>query len=433
MKKDNLMLMFLGMLLSLFLAGCGGGGGSSSTPPTSTGSGTTTPPTTTATEITMVSPNASALSGLNPTGDFIADSLTYLNAFRSSAGLSTVTNNAQIATAAQNHANYEAAAALVTHDETAGQPYYTAATPDARIQAVHPTSLDGEITGSAFVVQSQIAADSTLSITGLRDAPFHRENMFYCYANAGVGSANGAQVYNSYYASNVYTEYLNVDFADPCASKPADTQVVVWPFNGQTNVPTSWADTEAEAPAGGAVTNEHGSTVGYPVTMQGYNNAAFSAVTFTITDPTGFVIPCAEYDSSNNSNAQAGMAAQCVPLLELAANTVYTVKVTATMTNASFTATPFTLTWSFTTASTNANPDNAFIAPALSTAPTQPINGLNATNTAVLQAQYACQQYELANPSATADCNWLANAGVATGNINGSVTATNGSVATASN
>lgn len=430
MKKDNIMLMILGMLLSLFLAGCGGGGSSSSS--TSTGT-TTPPPLTTASSITMVSPNASALSGLTPTGDFVNDSFTYLNAFRSSAGLSTLTSNAQVTSAAQNHANYEAAAALVTHDETAGQPYYTQATVDARIQAVHPTSVDGEITGSSFVVQSQITADSTLSITGLRDAPFHRENMFYCYANTGVGSANGAQVYNSYYASNVYTEYLNVDFADPCATKPADTQVVVWPFSGQTNVPTSWADTEAEAPAGGAVTNEHGSTVGYPVTMQGYNAASFTGVTFTITDPTGFVIPCAEYDTSNNASAQAAMAAQCVPLLELAANTVYTVKVTATMTNASFTATPFTLTWSFTTAAVNANPDNSFIAPALNASPSQPINGLNATNTAVLQAQYACQQYELSNPSATADCNWLANAGVATGNINGAVTATNGSVASASN
>lgn len=150
-------------------------------------------------------------------------------------------------------------------------------------------------------------------------------------------------------------------------------------------------------------------------------------------DPTGLVIPCAEYDSSNNSNAQAAMAAQCVPLLELAANTVYTVKVTGTMINASFAATSFTLTWSFTTGGTNPNLDATFIAPNLSASPSQPINGLDATNQAVVTAQYACQQYELSNPSATADCNWLANALVAAGNQSGSATATASTTVTASN
>jgi hypothetical protein len=97
-------------------------------------------------------------------------------------------------------------------------------------------------------------------ITSLRDVLTHRENMFYC--NANVGSANGAQMYSAYYGGNVHTEYLNVDFADPRSSGPAYRLVVVWQFSGYTNVPMSWVDTEAEVLAGGAVTNEHGATVG---------------------------------------------------------------------------------------------------------------------------------------------------------------------------
>jgi uncharacterized protein YkwD len=417
-------------IASAVIAACSGGGGGDSS---STGTSSASAPAQQTAEITVLSPNASALENLSASGNFITDSFTYMNAFRQAAGLSTLVNNSQIATAAQNHATYEADNGLVTHDETLGNPGYTGATVDARIQAVHPTTLDGEITGSALVVQSQINQDSTIAITGLRDAPFHRENMFYCYANTGVGSANSTSAFNSYYNSNVFTEYLNVDFADPCSSRPADTQVVVWPFNGQTNVPNAWADTEAELPAGGALTNEHGTTLGYPITMQGYNNASFSNVNFTITDPNGNVIPCAEYDSSNNTNAQAAMAAQCVPLLELATSTVYTVKITGNMTNASFSSTPFTIVTSFTTQATNAQPDTVFYAPNLSSSPTQPVDGLNSTNTAILQAQYACQQYELSNTSASADCNWLANPLVAAGNTSGEQTATTSTTVTASN
>jgi uncharacterized protein YkwD len=426
MKKDKFMLPIIAMLFAFLLSACGGGGGGSSSSGGGTSTGTTTPPAGQATEITMVSPNANALSSLSEGGDFATDSINYLNAFRTAAGLNVLTTLPALTTTAQNHANYEAAVSLVTHDETQSlsPSTFTGASVDQRIQAAHPTSLDGEITGSAFVVDTQKAnGGSVLSITGLRDAPFHRENMFYCYQNVGAGSANGAQVFNAFYNSNVYTEYLNVDFADPCSARPADTQVVVWPFNGQTGVPTSWADTEAEQPAGGAVTNEHGSVLGYAVTMQGYNNASFSGMSFTITDSSGFVVPCAEYDSSNNSNAQAAMAAQCVPLLQLKPNTLYTVKVTGTMTNASFTASPVNLTWTFTTGAQNIV-NTEFIAPNLNTTPSQPVNGLNATNTAILQAQYACQQYELANPSATAPCSWLANATVAMGNTNGAQTAT---------
>lgn len=422
---------------SAILAACGGGGGSGSAS-SSTTSSSSTPSTTGASApstqaIALVTPDPGALQNLPATGNFVTDSFTNMNAFREAAGMPVLINNSAIAAAAQNHATYEADNGLVTHDETAGNPGYTGATPDARIQAVYPTSLDGEITGSSFVVASQQTQDSTLSITGLRDAPFHRVNMFYCYANAGVGSANSASVYNSYYASNVYSEYLNVDFASPCTGGPAANQIVAWPFNGQTNVPNGWLDTEAEDPTGGAVTNEHGTTVGYPVTIQGLNGAQFSNVNFTITDPDGNVIPCAEYDTSNNSTAQPLGMAVCTPLLELATSTTYTVKVTGSMSTSSFASTPFTLSWSFTTASTMAIADTTFDAPELSTSPSQPIDGLNTTNTAILNAQYACSQYELTNTSATADCDWLANSLVAAGNTNGAQTATASVTVTSSN
>jgi hypothetical protein len=171
----------------------------------------------------------------------------------------------------------------------------------------------------------------------------------------------------------------------------------------------------------------------YRITIQGYDNASFTNVNFTITDPNGNVIPCTEYDTSNNSNDQAAMAAQRVPLLELNTDTIYTVKVMGNMSNASVASTPFTLTWSFTTGATNAIQDQVAIFPDLLTRPIQPIDGLSATNQAILTAQYNCEQTLGVGSNGTNDCNWLANPLVAAGNQSGTTAAAASTTLTASN
>ncbi|KMZ12444.1 hypothetical protein BHUM_03913c [Candidatus Burkholderia humilis] len=69
---------------------------------------------------------------------------------------------------------------------------------------------------------------------------------------------------------------------------------------------------------------------------------------FTITDAAGNNVPCDERDNSNND--ESTRLAMCVSPTVLANNTTYKVTVTGSLTNTSITtATPFSVSWSFTT------------------------------------------------------------------------------------
>ncbi|WP_206954119.1 CAP domain-containing protein [Trinickia acidisoli] len=316
------------------LAACGGGGsgnGSGGSASTGTGSGGST---TSSQAISLFAAPGAAAGTFTATGDVNNDSFGFLNNMRAQAGLAALSSQSGVAQAAANHSVWEQDNNVVGHYETAGQTGFTGVSPSDRVNLYYSTTSVGEATAGV----SGAFSTSTEPVELLFNAPFHRAIMLFDSVNVGVGSA---QTTNTSLLST-----LTIDFADYKQVVP-DNQLVAWPYNGQTGVDTTWIANESPNPMAAGPSYE-GQSVGYPVTLTGSDNAAFSNVAFAITDSTGANVPCQEVDSSNNS--EAVREAMCVPFQPLATNMTYTVKVTGTLTNTSLTATPFSLSWSFTTA-----------------------------------------------------------------------------------
>jgi uncharacterized protein YkwD len=331
---------------ALALAGCGGGGGGNGgSASTGTGSGgTSTPPAASAVTL-MAAPGASAGS-FTATGDVVNDTLAYINYQRAQVGLPALAFDSRVAQAATNHSVWEQDNNTIGHYETAGQPGYTAYSPLNRVNMYYPqTTSVGEITAGFTGPFSS----STEAIQALFDAPFHRAITLFdsVYAGPGVAAATTPSQLST----------LTVDFAD-YKQVIGEGQLVAWPYNGQTGVDTGWFANESPNPVASYNNGALESTiVGYPVTLSGGDNAAFSNVSFTIADASGNNVPCIETDSSNN--AEATRLAMCVPNSKLKTNTTYTVKVSGTLTNTTLAATQFALSWTFTTAATDNTPIGA--------------------------------------------------------------------------
>ncbi|WP_322009416.1 CAP domain-containing protein [Paraburkholderia sp. J12] len=333
MKKTIIAAVAAGVL-----AGCGGGGGSSST---------TTGPGSSASQAPAVAliaaPGVVGAGTFVPTGDTVTDTLAYINNMRAQVGLPPLASQPGVAQAATNHSLWEQDNNTVGHYETSGQPGYTGYSPLDRVNLYDSTDSVGEVTAGF----SGPFASSTEAIEALFDAPFHRTVMLFDSVYAGVGVANAATT------SQLST--LTVDFA---SYKPfiADPQLVAWPYNSMTGVDTSWFANESPNPMAASPAYED-TVVGYPVTLSGGDNAAFSNVKFAITDATGAPVACQETDSSNN--AEATREAMCVPFSPLKTSMTYKVNVTGSLSNTSLGATPFSVSWSFTTAAAANTPIGA--------------------------------------------------------------------------
>lgn len=330
------------------LAACGGGGspGGSASNGTgsggSTGGGTSTPSSSAVS--LMAAPGASAGS-FTATGDVVNDTLAFINAQRAQAGLPALAFQSGVARAAANHSAWEQDNNVVGHFETAGQAGYTGVSPSDRVNQFYATTSVGEITAGFTGAFS----NSTEAIQALFDAPFHRAITLFDSVYAGPGVATTAS------ASQLST--LTVDFAD-YKQFIGESQLVAWPYNGMTGVNTGWFANESPNPVASYNNGSLvGTVVGYPVTLSGGDNAAFSNVSFTIADAAGNNVPCVETDSSNN--AEATREAMCVPIAKLATNMAYTVKVSGSLSNTTLAATPFALSWTFTTAATDNAPIGA--------------------------------------------------------------------------
>ncbi|ABO55035.1 CAP domain-containing protein [Burkholderia vietnamiensis] len=346
--RPSLRLAGCAFAAASLLAACGGGGGGSGGSTTGSGGGTSSSsPTSAATApIALVAAPGASTGAFTATGDVVNDTLSFINAQRAQVGLASLAFQSGVAHAAANHALWEQDNNVIGHVETAGQAGYTAATPTDRVNLYYATTSVGEVTagfGGSFT-------SSTEAISGLFDAPFHRAIMLFDSVYAGPGDAVASS------ASQLST--LTVDFAD-YKQVVQDNELIAWPYNGMTNVNTSWYASESPNPMAQTTQSQayENTIVGYPVTLSGSNNAAFSNVSFIIRNAAGATIPCQEVDNSNNSDATR--EAMCVPFEPLATNTVYTVSVTGSLSNNAFAARPFSLTWSFTTAATANTPVGA--------------------------------------------------------------------------
>jgi uncharacterized protein YkwD len=328
----------------VLLAACGGGGSSSSAgtatasnaPANSSAPGNdnaVTPATTsTAGAVTLLPAVAAAPVLPSPSGDATADGIAYLSAMRQAIGLSEPTSDPGLTTASLDHVTYLVDNDAAGHNETAGLPGYTGATPQARIAAQGNYTVYGEVVVSG---ETGAFANSVTPVQTLFDAPYHRIIMLDDFQSMGVAAS-----------ANSVWEAFNIDFGNTSGTLPS-TELVAYPYAGQQGVPTSWFANESPNPFANATQYEL-TTVGYPVTIQSGMAGTLSTVNFTITDASGNSVPClAQTPQTDPSELFNG--AMCVPYQPLAADTNYTVNVTGVLTNGGQTQS-IDVTWSFTTA-----------------------------------------------------------------------------------
>ena len=179
----------------------------------------------------------------SPAAAAAADDMMYLtNQLRYAIGAPTLTPDARVVAAAQNHANYSSANGQGGHFETAGLPYYTGYSARDRVAAM----------GWSTTFVSEVATGGSDPLAGVRqlwDAPYHRLGLIHPSASTmgwgfstigGRGSVVGDIAYNF-------------------GLRPVE--FVRSPAHNQTNIPTSWSGNESPNPLPAGASRP----VGYPI------------------------------------------------------------------------------------------------------------------------------------------------------------------------
>ncbi len=314
----------------LLIAGCGGGGGgggdddggaTSSAQSGNGASNTTTPPASLLAE--AGAPQA--------TGDMAADGFNWFNFRRQQMGLSTMTRNAQIDTAALNHSNYQALNNTITHDEVAGRRGFTGANVLDRLRvAQYPIPASNYAYGE--VISSTPDTNGINAAEDLIAAIYHRFVVFEPrFLEAGAGSATGGSGY-TYFTTNFATRTLN-------RGGLGSGKLVVYPFSNQQNLPVVfYSDQEQPDPVPDR--NE----VGYPVSVHADITSTVAVQSFTINPRGGAALATRLLRKETDAEIGEPSVAAIVPLAVLQAQTTYDVRFVGSVDDV-----PVNLSWSFTT------------------------------------------------------------------------------------
>ena len=299
------------LLTSSLLAACGGsGGGSSST------AATPPPP--------QVSLAQQATDGFNQ-----------FNLRRQQVGLSTLSRNAFVDTAAQGHSNYQALNDTITHTQTVGKPGFTGINLGPPI--TDPTDVTNRLSVAGYQFgPGEFAYGEVIAKTGdtsgvnaandLITAIFHRFVIFEpVFTDAGAGAATSASG----------ATYFTTDFtANGLTSGLGKGHYVVYPVSGQTDIPTTFfSDSESPDPVPNA------NAVGFPISVHADITSTVAVTTFTV-QPRGGTPLATQPLTPEGGNS----AAAIIPLAVLASGTVYDVAFRGTVDGVAATR-----NWSFTT------------------------------------------------------------------------------------
>jgi uncharacterized protein YkwD len=201
----------------LALAACGGGGGGS-TGAAAPASGASTPSTTsTATSANVSTPQYAA-------GSAQLAIFNQVNAYREQCGFPALTENTQLDTASQNHANYMAQNGSVTDAETSGISGYTGTTYASRaVAAGYPSSVSvgGVSNGyytNATLTGTQYGQDV---LTGWVAGVYHLGTLIGPTTVAGIGEAQSTyqgfpEVWAAVTVANLQTTLSNGPVTFPC-------------------------------------------------------------------------------------------------------------------------------------------------------------------------------------------------------------------------
>jgi uncharacterized protein YkwD len=312
---------FLGAVL---MAGCGGGGSDSS----ATNNNNPAPPSSSQ-AAALLQPSANVQT-VTATGDATADGIAFTNAVRQNVGYVTpLTIDTALTTASKNHTVYLVDNQATGHNETSGLPGYTGSSPFVRAPSA---------SGEVVVAGDPLSFSTTLTpVESIFDAPYHRTLMLANFTSMGVASTTGAS-----------WEAFNIDFGGS-NSAVSESQLVAYPYPGQTDVAVQWFDSEEPDPFASQPQFES-TFVGYPITVQGITLSKLSSVSIVLTDSGGNNVTCKLNTADNDTNLTN--AAMCIPFAPLKPGAIYSVHLTGVLTSFIGQAHPVDLTWSFTTSQT---------------------------------------------------------------------------------
>jgi Cysteine-rich secretory protein family len=260
-----------------------------------------------------------------PTGPAEQQALDRLNYYRRLAGTPLLQLHPALVTAAQNHVTYldlnindDSANVYWPHGEVEAKPGYTGHwSGDRAVATGYPRSAGWEVIS--------FDNDPIVSVDNLIATVFHRVTMldpyleYMGYGHGPVGSG-GADV---------------IDFGHGTSSTNRQ-QVIVYPVDGQTNVPVLWLGGETPSPL---PPDAPPSAVGFPITIQPSAYVALNVTQAELHDSSR--APIAVYPNSSN----CGTACYAIiPVNPLQKAMVYTVHVAGAVDGA-----PFEQTWAFTT------------------------------------------------------------------------------------
>jgi uncharacterized protein YkwD len=232
----------------------------------------------------------------SPTAIAIQNDIAHV---RSMAGLAPISCDSAAQSAASAHAAYVAVNASLTHTETPSLPSFVGATPPDRLAAFHfEYQVSGEVVGFDGTRECIFGVDGFINSVYHR-APFLRAESVVM----GIGSQTGA---------------VTIDFGRTSSHASDATQVVLWPPNSATHVPTTFAASyEVPNPV-----PEGASIVGSPVSLIAQSH--LYDVSVTMVDGNGIAVVGKTLTGSNDSNVRASEA-HFVPYAPLAAGTTFTV------------------------------------------------------------------------------------------------------------
>ncbi len=264
-------------------------------------------------------------------GEQKSAAIAALNAIRKQLGLAPFEVDSSLNAAASAHSRYRAlnpGSGEGFHSETRGRQGYSSADPFERMRFHGYRGAPAAENGIAY-----FGAEGN-AIEGWLAAPYHRIPMLHPnYRDIGLGFASGA---NSWFAT------ANFGYgAEPEISERP--QIVCYPANGQTNVPTAWTDPESPNPLR---IHRAQQPAGYVVSFScfaGYD-PRIRLESATLQTKEGAEVQCYQNHPGNDSFL-AKNTILLIPKRPLAAGQTYRATVRAGVTGGS----AVERTWSFTT------------------------------------------------------------------------------------
>jgi uncharacterized protein YkwD len=317
---EHLVPRIVALSVAMLLTACGGGDSGSGR---SDSAASVTRPSSSQ-QLLSQEPNAP-----QATGDTSTDGFNWFNFRRKQMGLSEVTRNRVIDTAAQGHSDYQRLNDTITHTQISGKPGFTGVAVPDRLRAAGYV-FDQSRYSYGEVIAAIGGTSGFYAAEGLIDAIYHRFVIFEpVFREAGFGTGS---------VPNGYTYFTTKFAANGLGPGLGQGKVALYPFANQQNVPVIfYSDREIPDP----VPNQN--EVGYPISVHADATASVTVQTFTVRPRGGSPLSVRLLSRATDADTSGSVAA-IVPYSVLSAKTTYDVQFIGTVDN-----TPVNRSWSFTT------------------------------------------------------------------------------------